>query len=86
MSGSLLVLVDPTFALVVPAGALAVAVGLLLLYRMIMRPSQDPVPGPDDTVIILDGANEMEVAVIRSGTPMSTRPVVFSVSMTGNPL
>lgn len=31
-----------------------------------MRPSQDPAPGPDDTVIILDGANEMEVAVMRS--------------------
>ncbi len=57
---------ESTFLLVVVGGAVALAVALRLLYWMIMRPSEDHPPGPDEAVIIVDGANEMEVAVMRS--------------------
>ena len=57
---------ESTFLFVVLIGAVVLTVALWLLYRMIMHPSAVHLPDPDEAVIILDGANEMEVAVMRS--------------------
>lgn len=56
------------YATVVIGSAAGIVAVLAVLYRLILRPRAgvEREPDPDETVILVDGATDMEIAVLRS--------------------